>query len=161
MKGLFGEGCKARNNEEYRLVLVRRKKRQWILFTFSLVLSVTALVLEYIIGVADDADYYVGFVLGLGMGVAAAALGNIYRIKKCLADEVKLKEERLKETDERENEVNSLALKAAAKIMLIVLYILLVAGALFCKELMFLCFGLIIIFILCFALMKRIYDKKL
>ncbi len=161
MKGLFGEGCKARNNDEYRLVLAKRKKRYWILFAFSILISVAALVFEYVIGVEDGADYYVGFAMGLGMGIAAASLGAIYKIRKLLADEAKLKEERLKETDERENEINSLALKATAKIMLILLYILLVAGALFHEGLMFLSFGLIIIFILSLAIMKKIYDKKL
>lgn len=161
MKGLFGEGCKARNNDEYRLVLAKRKKRYWIWFTFSILISVAALVLEYVIGVEEGADYYVGFALGLGMGIAAASLGTIYRIRKLLADEVKLKEERLKETDERENEVNSLALKATAKFMLVLLYILLVVGALFHEGLMFLSFGLVIIFVLSLAIMKRVYDKKL
>lgn len=161
MKGLFGEVCKARNNEEYRLVLEKRRKRQWVLFTFSIMVSAAALVLEYVIGVEDGAEYYVGFVLGLSMAIAAAALGGIYKIKKLLADEAKLKEERLKETDERENEVNSLALKATAKVLLVLLYILLVVGALFHEGLMFISFGLIMIFILCFAFMKKIYDKKL
>lgn len=131
MKGLLGEGCRARNNEEYRLVLAKRKKRLWMWFAFAVVTS------------------------------AAASLGGIAKIRKILKDEEKLKEERLKETDERENEVNSQALKMTAKILLVALYVLLIAGALFSHSLMYVCFGLIILFLLCFAVLKRYYENKL
>lgn len=161
MKGLLGEGCRARNNEEYRLVLAKRKKRLWMWFAFAVVTSVVALIMEYGVGVADDAHYYTGFALGLGVGMAAASLGGIAKIRKILKDEEKLKEERLKETDERENEVNSQALKMTAKILLVALYVLLIAGALFSHSLMYVCFGLIILFLLCFAVLKRYYENKL
>ena len=60
--------------------------------------------------------------------------------------EEKLKEARLKETDERELEVANHALRFTAKIMLAVLYVFLIVGALFWEEIMLVCCILVGIF---------------
>lgn len=161
MQGLFSPGCKAKNNEEYRAVL---KKRQVILCLCILAgLATEGLVafLFFCIRMTFT-EYQLGYLTGLGAGLIFGALLRLVRIRRRMTSEEKLKEFRLKETDERELEVDSLALRATAKLLLAALYVLLIVAGVFEKEeLMSVCFGLIAFFLLCYAVLKKFYETKL
>lgn len=159
MKGLFCGGCKARNNDEYRIFLKKRQKRMWI---FVLVGLLTVAAGTAYIGINGFEDSYtLGFVFGFGIGLALAALLFILKIQKIMRDEEKLKEARLKETDERELEVGNQALRAAAKMMLAALYVLLIIGGLFRQETMAVCWILMSVFLLSYIIAKKYFDKKM
>ena len=107
-------------------------------------------------------EYQLGYLLGLGAGLMLGGAVGVVRIHRRMADEEKLKEFRLKETDERELEVDSLALRAIAKTLLVALYVILVvAGVLEREELMYVCFGLIALFLLGYAAFRKYYGTKI
>lgn len=161
MRNLFCPVCRAKNNEEYRAVL---KRRRWGYLFCVLAGAVTmgiTLLLYYCFSV-ELSEYRLGYLLGLSVGLALGGLVGLLRISARLKDEEKLKELRLRETDERELEVTSLALRATARLLLLVLYILLFVGGIIENEgLLYACFGLIALFLLGYALFRRYYESKL
>lgn len=159
MNGLFC-GCRAKNNEEYKTVLKKRRNKCWLLFgagTVTAALSIVAAVFG-----ADIADaYQIGIVSGLGGGLILGSLIAITRICRTLASEERLKEKRLRETDEREIEVANQALQVTSKIILVVLYILMIVGGLFSEEIFSTCILLIGIFLVSYTIGCKIYGKVL
>lgn len=159
MKGLFCGGCKARNNEEYKIVLAKRQKRMLVLLLAGLLTVVAGIVYIGINGFEDS--YSLGFVFGFGVGLALGAALAMWKIRKTLRNEEKVKEARLKETDEREVEVANQALRLTAKIMLAALYVCLIIGGLFWEEIMRVCCILVCIFLLSYEFAKKYYNKQM
>lgn len=161
MRGLFCPTCRAKNNEEYRNVL---KKRQVSFYLFILVGIATeglVLFLNFCIRMTFT-DYQMGYLLGLGSGLILGGVIGVMRIRRRMINEERLKEFRLKETDERELEVKSLALRATAKLLLGVLYVLLIVAGVFEKEeLMYVCFGLIFVFLFGYTALLKYYNTKI
>lgn len=160
MKGLFCGVCKARNNEEFRAVLRKRELRMWFLFAVGLLTAALGLACWFVFGEQTD-DYRVGLITGFGVGLGLGAVVAVWKIRKIMSNEERLKEERLKETDEREIEVNNQALQATAKLLLLVLYILMIVGAMFMEELLGVCWFLIAVFLLSYTLFHKHYERKL
>lgn len=161
MQSLFSPRCKAKNNDEYRAVL---KKRQVIFYLFVLVGLATEGLVLFLIFCTQMAfsEYQLGYLTGLGAGLIFAGVFWLVRIRRRMANEEKLKEFRLRETDERELEVDSLALRATAKLLLVVLYVLLIVAGVFEKEeLMQVCFGLVALFLFCYAVFQKYYGTKI
>lgn len=160
MTDLFCDGCKAKNNEEYRLVLKKRQRRYWYLFCAGLLTAALGAVLE---AIPEEriSGRQTAFVLGLGSGLCLGSALIIWNIRRVMKNEDQLKERRLKEVDEREIEVRSRALQAAAKALMVMLYVLSIIGGLFVRELTWVCGLLIFGFLVSFALFQKYYGKKL
>lgn len=159
MKGLFCEGCKARNNEEYIKVLKQRQKKVSLLFAAGLVtMLIGILAWKLMDGVADK---QFGIISGFGGGLTVGATLSIINIRSILKSEERLKQNRLLETDERENEVSSRAMRTTAKIVLAVLYIMMIAGGcgLFAAETMAVCSVLIAVFLLSYVICRIYYQR--
>lgn len=160
MRSLFSPVCRARNNEEYRKVLKERRFRFFLFVLAGLATEAVALYVHFCteIGISE---YHLGFLLGLGAGLVIGGAAGILKIRRRLRDEEKLKELRLRETDERELGLDSLALRGTARILLGVMYVLLVLGGILANDmLLWLSWGLIIIFLLSFALLRKYYESK-
>ena len=160
MKGLFCDGRKAKNNEEYRLVLKKRQNGFWGLFAVGLFTIALGAVLNIAIK-EQVSSRQISFVLGLGTGLSLASCIEIWLLAKIMKSEEQLKAKRLKEVDEREIEVRSRALQATAKVTLVVLYFLMIIGGLFIEEFVGVCFLVIAVFLLSFQLFQQYYGKKL
>lgn len=140
------------------------KKRQVIFYLFILAgLATEGLVLFLnFCTQMTFTEYQLGYLTGLGAGLIFGGVFGLVRIRRRMTNEEKLKEFRLRETDERELEVDSLALRATAKLLLVVLYVLLIVAGVFEKEeLMCVCFGLVAFFLLCYAVLKKYFETKL
>lgn len=161
MRGLLSSMCRAKNNEEYRKVLKRRQTAYCLCMLAGLAELGLVLFLAY--GTQFElSEYQLGYLLGLGAGLVLGSAVGIVRIQRKKASEEKLKEARLQETDERELEVDSLALRVTAKILLGVLYVLLILAGIFeWKELLYVCFGLIAVFLLSYGVLRRYYENKI
>ena len=161
MKGLFSSGCKAKNNEEYRAILMKRQVGLWLIILVGLATVGLVLFLNFCTQI-HIGEYQMGYLLGVGAGLILGGLVAMVQIRRRLADEEKLKEYRLKETDEREMEVDSLALRATAKTLLVALYvILIVAGVFNRQELVHVCLGLVALFLLGYAAFRKYYGTKI
>lgn len=161
MRSLFCPTCRAKNNEEYRAVLKKRQVSFYLFILAGIATEGLALFLNYCTRI-EFTDYRLGYLLGLGAGLVLGGVVGLVRIRRRMANEETLKEFRLKETDERELEVTSLALRAAAKLLLAVLYVLLiVAGVFEREELVYVCCGLICIFLFSCAAFRKYYGSKI
>ena len=161
MKSLFSSGCKAKNNEEYRAILMKRQVGLWLIILSGRATDGLVLFLNFCTRI-HFGEYQLGYLLGVGTGLILGGVVAMVQIRRRLADEEKLKEYRLKETDERELEVDSLALRATAKTLLIALYvILIVAGVFNRQELVHVCFGLVALFLLGYAAFRKYYGTKI
>lgn len=161
MRNLFYPTCRAKTNEEYRAVLKKRQVTFYLFILAGIATEGLALFLNFYTPI-EIPDYRLGFLLGIGAGLAGSGVIGLVRIRRRMADEEKLKEGRLKETDERELEVGSLALRATAKLVLAGLYVLLiVAGAFERDELLYACFGLIFLFLFGYDIFRKYYEAKI
>lgn len=160
MIDLFCDGSKAKNNEEYRLVLRKRQKGYWGLFGIGVLTAVLGAVLSTVLE-EQVSGRQASFILGLGTGLCLGAVFLIWSLRRVMKNEEQLKARRLKEVDEREIEVRSKALQAAAKILVVVLYVLAIIGGLFVKELVGVCGLLICVFLFSYLLLQKYYGKKL
>ncbi len=161
MRGVFWPMCKARNNDEYRAVLKGRMLKMWLCILAGAVTAGISLFV-YFCTEMGIADYQLGFVLGLGSGLVFGGLVGLLKIRRRLADEEKLKECRLKETDERELELASLAMRGTARLLLAVLYVLLVVGGLLADDgLIRVCGGLIVVFLFGNIAFRKYYETKI
>ncbi len=161
MKNWFTPGCKAKNNEEYRAVLKKRQVGLCLCILAGMATEGLVLFLNFCTPMTFS-EYRMGYLLGLGVGLIFASIVGLVRIRRRMASEEKLKKFRLKETDERELEVDSLALRAAAKLLLVALYVaLIVAGVFESEKLMYVCFGLVAIFLSGYAAFRKYYESKL
>ena len=161
MENLFCSGRKAKNNEEYRAVL---KKRQGVYALFILTgLATEGLVLFlHVYSQIHFEMYQLGFLLGLGAGLMLGGAVGELRIWRIMADENRLKEFRLKETDEREMEIDSRALQATAKTLLAALYVaLIIAGVCNRQDLEHVCLGLAALFLLSYTVYRKYYETKI
>lgn len=159
MKGLFCVHCKAKNNEEYKKVLKKRLIKVRLISLAGVLIILGAAVLFHMLPGKVD-DYQQGVTYGMGAGLILGSIVAMLRIRKILANEEKLKAQRLKETDEREIEISSKALNQTAKLLLTVLYLSMVFGALVSEELLCLSSLLIGIFLLSYIGFQKYYENK-
>lgn len=160
MKGLFCAHCKAKNNEEYKEVLKKRLVRVRLICLAGLLIIAGAAALFYMLPEKVD-DYHQGFTYGMGAGLILGSVIAMIRIYRILADEERLKTQRLKETDEREVEISSMALRQTAKLLLAALYLSMVFGALVSEELLYLSCLLIGIFLISYIGFQKYYENKI
>ena len=157
MKSLFCLGCKAKNNEEYRAVLKKRQVVYALFILAGLTMDVLVLYLNFCTRI-HFGDHRLGFLLGMGAGLILGSVVGVVRLRRRMADEEKMNESRLRETDERELEVNSLALRATAKTLLAALYVMLIVAEVFMREdLMYVCIGLVALFLSVYAASRKYY----
>ena len=159
MKGLFCAHCKARNNEEYRVILRKRLIKVRLMCVMGLLVILGAAVLFHTL-LREAGDWHQGAVYGMGTGLMLGSAVAMFRIRRILSDEGRLKEQRLKETDERELEIGNMALRQTAKLLLLVIYIFMVFGILISEELLKVCCLLIGIFLLSYIGFQKYYERK-
>lgn len=160
MKAFLRGGCKAKNNEEYRRVLKKRLVNNWIACCAGLFAAALGLGIYYF-HISNITVFQSGLLFGVGIGLLLGTIINIISIYRALSNEEKLKENRLKETDERELEVNNRALRMTAYIILACLYILMILGGLFEPIIMYVCCLLIGIFLISYTLFRFYFQKTM
>ncbi len=152
--------CKAKNNIEYYTILKKRLFYLWIMFSAGLVAAILGFIVFWFELFNIDA-FQAGILSGFGIGLIAGSITGMFRIRKTMSSEDKLKESRLKETDERELALNSKALRMSAYIVLICLYILMIVGGIFEPIIMYVCSFLIGIFLISYYLLRLHYQKTM
>ncbi len=160
MNAFWSGCCKAKNNEEYRKVLKKRLLSVGIMITGGLVAAVLGFVILWkeLLGIPE---HQAGVLCGFGIGLIIGSVSLFIRIKTTLASEEKIKESRLRETDERELAVNSKALRMTAYIILVCLYLCMLIGGLFEPMITYICCLLIGIFLISYTVLKKYYQRKM
>lgn len=157
MRGLFC-GSRAANNEEYKKVIRNRMKVMLLIFILGgITLAVSIFAKD--VWKVKLSDKMLGVYTGAGAGLAAAACVMWFRNKWVLRKEERIKKERLLNTDERLQEINHKALRAATVVLLAGLYAAGLIGGLFYPILVTVLFALISIFLLAYLFAYKIYER--
>lgn len=150
----------ANTDEEYRRKLKSRQKLSWA----TLLMGIAAVIAGIIMLRVMPDSYRTGFLSGLYCGVGASVIVvdiiSLIKVRKLLKDETLLHRERIKESDERKNEI---ARKAAATAMMVFVYILfgaLIVSGFFSMEVFWTLWGSLIAYFLIFMVVKMYYTKK-
>ena len=159
MKGLFS--CTtARNNEEYRKVVRRRMCAMSIIAVIGIAAAVIATA-AFHCGVSSISDHILGIYSGAGSGMACAGLFFLIRDFLLLRNEEKLKNDRLKNTDERLVQIRDRALKPAISALLIVLYGICLIGSIFYPALIYVLLFSVWVFLITYVIACRFYQKRM
>lgn len=160
MKAFWRGACKAKNNIEYCIILKKRLFYLWIMFTAGLVAAILGFIVFWF-ELFNIEAFQAGILSGFGVGLIVGSITGMFRIRKTMSSEDKLKESRLKETDERELALNSKALRMSAYIVLICIYILMIVGGIFEPMIMYVCSFLIGVFLISYNLLRFHYQKTM
>ncbi len=104
-------------------------------------------------------DYMLGVYCGIGVGLICSGIVFLIRNKRLMKDEGKLKEARLQVTDERNIEIGSRALRMAAFVLLIVMYLAFLFGGLYDPMISKLMSCMICLFLIVYAIAWRVLNK--
>lgn len=159
IKGLLYQ-CNAKNNEEYKAELKKRKRPMVILLLLGL-LTLGTLIALILIKPETLESYTAGFFCGIGTGLILGGLLGILKIRKTINDEAALKKARLKETDEREQAITSKAIHATLKIMLLSIYLMILLCSFVAIEAITVLYLLVCIFLLSYLFSRKIYSQRM
>ena len=106
-------------------------------------------------------DYMLGVYCGIGVGLICSGIVFLIRNKRLMKDEGKLKEARLQVTDERNIEIGSRALRMAAFVLLIVMYLAFLFGGLYDPMISKLMSCMICLFLIVYAIAWRVLNKHM
>jgi tellurite resistance protein TehA-like permease len=150
----------ATTDKDYKKVL----KKRIYLFYIMMALGTITLALSIIFSTGSHA-YLSAFLSGVysGVGSALIALSVIFIIKtrKILKDEIKLKQKRLEEQDERNQMITQKAIYSAAIILNILVYIGLMIAGIFNLVVFWTLWIVLVVFMLTFIILQVYYRKKL
>lgn len=121
---------KEQNNAEYRKKLENQNKCMLVIIVIGVITSVVAFFAEFFSEIKLD-DFMLGVYSGVGVGLVAAGVGMLVRNRRLLGDETRLKEARLKVTDERNVEIASRSIKTATITLVAAIYVMFLIGGFF------------------------------
>ena len=159
MRGLFC-GTSAKTNEEYRKVV---KVRMLIMTVVGIVgaatLAVALLAGSYWEVTIDE--LMLGFYTGIGTGLLAGAIVLLIKDAILLRSEEKLKNSRLNNSDERNHEISSKAIKFTMMIMLLAMYSVALIGGLYYPVLVKIITGIIFLSLMAYYGAYQFYKTRM
>ncbi|OOM82215.1 hypothetical protein CLPUN_03540 [Clostridium puniceum] len=159
MKNIFCTTT-AKTNEEYKNVIKNRMKIMVIFMVIGIITALAGLLGEFYFK-APLSDKTLGVYTGLGSSLFAAGLVLWIKNKLILNNEEKLRESRLNNTDERNQEISHKALSIATYVMIISLYIVGLIGGIFYPILFNVLSFIVCIFLLTYVIAYKYYNKKM
>ncbi len=159
MRGIFCARGTA-NVEEYKKVV---KVRIWAELFLAVmgVATVVVSVLIKLMGISVLPEFANGFLTGAGTGLAVAGTIFAVRMLRMLKDENKLREARIKESDERLVAINHSAIRLAALVLIVAMYVVMLVGVFFSKELVFALSGLVLLFFVVYGIANAIFSRRM
>lgn len=157
-------GTKITNDEEYRNQIKKTNKYLWVL----ILLGIFSIVLAYYIQFSGKITinfvmrYYVlGIYYGVGIGLIIAAIILFIHNRRLLRNDAKLKEARLTLTDERNIEIGTIAVKRAALVTLIAMYVTALICGLFFPIIYLIMLFIINLFMITYGISYMILNEKM
>lgn len=149
-----------KTNEEYKNVIKKRMKIAVGLMVIGVITFLTSILGEFYLK-TPVSDKVLGIYTGLGSSLFAIGLVLWIKNKKILNNEEKLRESRLNNTDERNQEIARKALNIAAYVMVAFLYVIGLIGGIFYPILFDVLSFIVCIFLLTYVVAYKYYNKKM
>lgn len=159
IQGIFCQTTAA-TNEEYRKEL--KARNGWLLF--MALCGAGAVIIAGLAesgGAAGIPDYMLGVYCGSGAGIMVASLVLYVRNLRLLKDEVKLKQSRLENYDERNMEIRNKAVLAAIKVLLVVCIVAAMIGGIFYPYLIKILIFVIYVFLFSYLAANAYYKRRM
>lgn len=160
MRGIFCGTTNARTNEEYKFVIKKRIKLIIGIIVIGIITAAVALYATFFMD-AVISEHMLGVYTGLGVGLIIAGIILLINFIMLLGNEEKLKEHRLRDTDERIKEIETKALRVATIVMLIALYATLLIGGIFFPVISKFIVLIVCAFLLAYAIAFKYYNSKM
>lgn len=159
MIGLFC-ASNAKSDEEYRKAVKRKQKGLVLLFLAGAATLIISLLADRYWDVNIN-EHMLSAYAGVGSGLMAAALVLWIRFQMVLSNPAKLKELRLSNTDERNQEIGEKAYRFAATALIIALYAVWLIGGLWYPVLTKIMGILVWIFVITYAVSYKVIERKM
>lgn len=159
MRGLLC-GTTAKTNEEYKKVIKGRMNTMVLIGLIGAVTLTVALLAKYDWNIAIK-EQMLGLYTGIGTGMIILAVILWIKNKIILSNEERLKESRLINSDERIQQISNKAFRAAALVMIVVMYGFALIGGLFDPVMVEILSFLVCLFCLAYTLFYHIYNKRM
>ncbi|AWK50758.1 hypothetical protein DIC82_06910 [Clostridium beijerinckii] len=159
MKNIFCTTTQ-KTNEEYKNVIKKRIKVMVGLMVIGVITFFASILIELYFK-TQVSDKILGLYTSLGSSLFAAGLILWIKNKRILNNEEKLRQSRLNNTDERNQEIARKALNIAAYVMLASLYVIGLIGGIFYPILFKVLSFIVYIFLLTYVVAYKYYNKKM
>lgn len=159
MRGIFC-ATTARNNEEYK----RAVKTKMGIFAMIMVVGIIVAIVAFGAAAKEIAalpEHMLNVYCGAGTGLAAAGLVLFIKNLLLLKQEEKLTQERLKNADERLQQVGNKALRMGVMAMMITFYTVALIGGIFYPVLVKVLLIVMSVFLAVYMLSYWYYEKKM
>lgn len=153
-------GNKMIRNEEYKIILKKRRIKYLILFMLGLFTTLISLFSEALFGATLNGhtqSYYTGMGFGIMFGVSVVMI----KLHLTMSNETSLKKKRLQEMDERNIAISNLALRMTAAVFIVSIYVIGIILGIFNPQYANIIVGLLGSFFLLYSLFYRYYKKKM
>ncbi len=145
--------------EDYRKVLTRRRTVAVIAAVLGLATLVAPILLLLLMPGLND--HAMGYYSGGGAAILAMGIFVYFSIGRTLRDEKRMRSEQIKETDEREQEINRRAATLTILLSLLGLYVALLVAVLINRTVYFTLLGVLAVFIAIYFGNLLYYRRKL
>ncbi|EQB90437.1 vacuolar-type H+-ATPase subunit I/STV1 [Clostridium punense] len=159
MKGIL-TGTTAKTNEEFREVIKSRMKIMVILMVIGIITAAIGFASEFYWKLSLN-DHMLGVYSGVGVGLFICGAGLWIKNKFLLGNDIKLKESRLSNTDERIQEIGNKAFRIASYVMIIILYATALIGGIFYPILFQVPMFIVSCFLITYVISFKYYNKKM
>ncbi len=150
----------AKNNEEYKKVIKKRMLIMGAFIVVGILAAVTALIADRMDTSAMSARV-LGLYTGAGTGMAVSGLFILIRDFIVLKNEKKLKDHRLRHSDERLRAIRDNAIRPALLTMLIAMYAVCLIGSIFYPVLIYVLLITVWLFLIVYLIAFRYYERKM
>lgn len=159
MRGILC-GSTVRTNEEYKEVIKSRMKIMVVIIIVGIITAAVGFLSEFYFHVPIN-EHMLGVYSGIGVGLFVVGTMLFIKNRLMLNNDEKLKESRLNNTDERNQEISNKAFRIASYTMLAALYAVALVGGLFYPILAEVLFFLVCVFVLTYTISFKYYNNKM
>lgn len=150
----------AKTDEEYKeKLLVRRKLNLFLMGVGCVTLLVAVLWMMRVESVQEA--FLSGVFSGTGAAIIIFGARDIVKTRKLLRDEQRLREERLKVSDERSLLIMQKSMFLAGIIVMALCYVLLLISGFFNMAVFWCVWGIMMLYFLISVILKKYYEKRL
>lgn len=150
----------ANTDEEYRRKLESRQKLSWVTLIMGIAAVIAGIIMLRVMSDSHRTAFLSGLYCGVGAGVIVADIVSLLKVRKMLRDDTMLHRERIKESDERKNEIAKRTAATAMTVFVYVLFAALIVSGFFSMEVFWTLWGSLIAYFLIFIGFKTYYTKK-
>ncbi|WP_100065449.1 hypothetical protein [Miniphocaeibacter massiliensis] len=159
MKSLFVDE-KIKTDEDYKKHLKGKILLFYVLIFLGLGAILVSLMAKSIFNISLETEILC-FYNGMGIGLIIPGIIGIIKFKSLLKNKDKLREDRIKYTDERNQKISLQAGKISLMALIIAIYGIMVVGGLFNKEIIKLMMIIIGVFFITYGVSYKVLEKKL